>query len=220
MLKILQQEATDFVKLKPIPTAEESYLMQNIFNVFDQMFYSNRSNSEDQFVEEGEAVNPDHKVVVDTKSPLDGQEEAIFNHDEKIVNQHLLNDQLNCLGEEIFNEDYKIPQFDGGIDDISSQSDEEIEGHLIPQRDGGNDDLILHQDGLDDEENSDLILKDVFAINCDLYEITTLLHFFRSCDLLWRKVPLHHLWKSDFKSVDLSCFYYYCLLMKSWIILK
>ena len=120
------------LNLEPIPTAEESYQMQNILNVFDQMFYSNRSNSEDQFVEDGEAVNPDHKAVGDTKSQLDGLEEAVFNHDEEILNKHLLNDQINCLGEEIFNKDYKIPQFDGGIDDISSQSDEEIEGHLIP----------------------------------------------------------------------------------------
>ena len=74
------------------------------------------------------------------------------------------------------NQDYAIPQFDGGNDSESSIDEGKIE-------------------------------KNVFAINCEIDEITHLVNFFRGCNFLWESLMSHCICNNDQKQTENNCFF-------------
>ena len=71
--------------------------------------------------------------------------------------------------------------------------------------DGSNYEVIQQLDGSNDVEsdyNKQVIEKRVFAINCEVKEISDLINFFRSWDFLWSFLPNHTLCNVDQKQPD------------------
>ena len=66
------------------------------------------------------------------------------------------------------------------------------DGYVIPQFDGGND-----SDDADLVSQFDALRKDVYAVNSEIAEITTLVNFFRGCDYLWKNVKIHQMCRPE-----------------------
>ena len=77
------------------------------------------------------------------------------------------------------------------------------DGYVIPQFDGGNDSF--------DDENLvsqfDVLRKDIYAINSEIDEITSLVNFFRGCDYLWKNETIHQMCRQE--SVNEVCAFCY-----------
>ena len=90
---------------------------------------------------------------------------------------------------------YNVERQDGSID-TADQSNGDL---VILQLDGGND-----SESSDDEE---MIQKNVFAINCEIEEISYLVNFFRNCDFLWESMLSHCICNNDQKQPEKNCFF-------------
>ena len=66
---------------------------------------------------------------------------------------------------------------------------------LIPQFDGGNDECI-----------DKMSLKKVYAVNCEIDEISVVANFLRSCHFLWRLSYNHELCEYNAKHKEMNCF--------------
>ena len=77
--------------------------------------------------------------------------------------------------------------------------------YVIPQFDGGND--SFSDDDADLGSQFDAPRKDVYAINSEIDEITTLVNFFRGCDYLWKNEELHPMCRPE--SMSEVCIFCY-----------
>ena len=71
------------------------------------------------------------------------------------------------------------------------------EEYVIPQLDGANEDETV--------QTKEIFEKSVFAISCEINEISLLLNFFRHFDLLWKPTNSHFLCKYDQERNCLFC---------------
>ena len=67
---------------------------------------------------------------------------------------------------------------------------------LIPQFDGGND-----------EEMSIISSKKLYAVNCEIDEVSIVANFIRSCDFLWKLSKSHELCEYNSKHKEMNCFF-------------
>ena len=210
------------------PSDKSKMEMKKVLKVYDQMFYHSNggqdelgtlfdnqcSNKKDAATSNAdgykkETMIPQYDGIIDSDDPC--FEENITNYDlhtdtdrDKLVSNltaTLFSNQCSNNGqrgtqtiEDGENKQIRIPQYDGVYDSDDPCFDDNFRNDQdIPQLDGGND----------GKEN---IVKSVFAINCEVPEISSVMNFFRSCYILWGSLPNHILCKFDQKHKDRNCF--------------
>ena len=95
--------------------------------------------------------------------------------------------------------DQIIPQFDTSYDLDSSDYNSSHYEEIIPQFDGGCD--------LESSDDDEIINKSVFAINCEINNISCLINFFRGFEFLWSASSGHCLCIPDHKQPEQNCFF-------------
>ena len=149
----------------------------------------------------------DEEIADHCDEQLDGEMDLVCTSDEEIADQCGQQsdgemDLVSSSDEEIM--DHCDQQLDEEMD-LPCCSDGEIEDEvmmvnkLIPQFDGGID-LVSSSD-------EEIIEKQLFAVNCEMQEVSNLTNFLRSFNFVWSLLHDHQLCIPDQKKPELNCFF-------------